>query len=412
VAGCRGHGSRRIIRLLLANHQKAGEMIDQNLKQYATDSQWLDILAIDKHGSTENAAKALSKDAGNIRKSLRRVKEKAAKQGYSPEHDMTHHVVDGFKAKGISTLYGADGEVKVQWVKTMADNARQLEMIMEKFDEGVINFKPFKPTPKPKRVEHDYLTQVTITDFHMGMYACAAETGDDWDIRIAQQVFLNSIHDMIEASPPSGIGVLNQLGDFVHFDGLLAITSASGHILDADTRYSKLVDLVMCVMAEAVRMMLKKFEKVVVIQAEGNHDPAGSIWLRKFIKYMFVNDPRVEVIDNDFPYYAYLFGENMLAYHHAHKKNMAQLAKLFSMDPRFRAMWGQAVHTYIHCGHLHHEKVIDDGGATTTQHPTLSGRDAYAARGGFMSQRGALVHVYHKTEGQVSMHTVRPRSEK
>ena len=89
--------------------------------------------------------------------------------------------------------------------------------------------------------------------------------------------------------------------------------------------------------------------KVVVVQAEGNHDMSGSIWLRKHIKYVFKDDKRVEVIDNEFPYYAYLHGEILLGFHHGHKKKMAQLPKLFSSEPRFRKLWGQvntSLYTY------------------------------------------------------------------
>ena len=384
--------------------------LDPKLKQFASPAQWADYLSVVEHGSSRKASATTGQPDGTIRTNMRRIKEKAAKQGYSPHHDQIHTVPDGQKIKGVSGYYNKDGILSAQWVKSVTDETRQLEMIMERFESGVLNFKQFKPTKQPKRIEADYLTQVTITDYHLGMYAHAAETGDNWDISIAQRVFMNSINDMIAASPDSATGILNQLGDFLHWDGLLAITSQSGHVLDADTRYSKLVDLCMAIMADAVRLMLRKFETVIVVNAEGNHDPAGSVWLRKFIKYMFAHEPRVTVIDNDFPYYAHLFGENMLGYHHGHKMKPASLAKLFAMEPRFRSMWGQAAHTYIHCGHLHHEKTLDDGGATTTQHPTLSGRDAYAARGGYMSQRGAFVHTYHKTQGQVSMHTVRPRA--
>jgi hypothetical protein len=386
-------------------------ILDPKLKQFASAAQWADYKSFVEHGSSRKASAATGRPDASIRTNVRRIKEKGAKQGYAPEYDQIRPAPDGQKLKGVSTYYQKTENTPAQWVKLEADRVRQLEMINEHFESGVLNFKPFKPTKQPKRIEHDYMTQVTITDFHLGMYAHAAETSDDWDIKIAQRVFMNSINDMITTSPNSGTGVLNQLGDFLHWDGLLAVTAASGHVLDADTRYSKLVDLTMAIMSDAVRIMLSKFEKVIIVQAEGNHDPAGSVWLRKFVKYMFINEPRVEVIDNDFPYYAHLFGTNMLAYHHGHKMNPASLAKLFAMEPRFRAMWGQAAHTYIHCGHMHHEKVLDDSGATTTQHPTLSGRDAYAARGGYMSQRGALVHTYHKTEGQISMHTVRPRAK-
>jgi hypothetical protein len=259
-----------------------------------------------------------------------------------------------------------------------------------------------------KHTDKDLLSLITITDFHLGMYAWEAETGDDWDVNISKRVFLNAIADMIEAAPKAHTGFLCQLGDFLHFDGITAITPMSGHILDADTRYSKLVELTIEIMTQAVQMMLKKFGKVVVVQAEGNHDMSGSIWLRKHIKYVF-KDNRVEVIDNEFPYYAYLHGEILLGFHHGHKKKMAQLPKLFASEPRFRKLWGQATQAYIHTGHMHHERVVEDMGAIVEQNPSLSTRDAYSARGGWVSARGAKVITYHTKLGEVHRTTVRPR---
>ena len=215
---------------------------------------------------------------------------------------------------------------------------------------------------------------------------------------------------MIKASPKSGTGVLCQLGDFLHFDGLAAVTPSSHHILDADSRYGKVVDLAMSVMSEAVKMMLKKFGKVIVVSAEGNHDISGSIWLRKYLKHMFADEPRLEVIDNEFPYYALTHGRTMLGFHHGHKVKMAQLHKLFASEPRFRRMWGESDYTYIHTGHYHHERLVEDGGAIAEQHPTLSARDAYAARGGWVSGRGAKIITYSKTDGEVARTTVRPRT--
>lgn len=385
--------------------------MDHNLKKYATDIQWDEYCLYCEHKSYTQVAKILNKDRANIRRSINSLISKAAKQGYSPDHDMTHAVPDGYIAKGISTYYNADGIVTGQWVKSASDKERNIQILIDRLEQGSLNYKPFKPTPYKETADENMLSLLTITDFHLGMYSWSDETGDDWDVAIARDVFLNSINDMISACPKSEVGVLNQLGDFLHFDSLSAITPASGHLLDADTRYGKLVDMSMEVMTEAIKIMLKRFKKVIVVQAEGNHDMAGSVWLRKHIKHMFSEDPRVEVMDIEFPYYAMLWGEIMLAFHHGHKMRMGQLQKLFSSEPRYRAIWGAAKHSYIHTGHMHHERVVEDAGAIIEQHPTLSGRDAYAARGGWVSQRGAKVITYHKTEGETHRFTVRPRIE-
>ena len=375
-----------------------------------TERQRAAVRLIVVEGKTQRGAE---KEAGykthSLKNALNEVKEKAARQGYSPEHDWHHPVPDGHKIKGVSTFYDDMGNPIRQWVKSQTDEQRQFEILCERLDKTIENIKPFKPSKPVIETDLNLLSLLTITDFHLGMYAWEAETGDDWNVEIARDVFLNSIHDMIKASPKSGTGLLCQLGDFLHWDGILSITPSSGHILDADTRYGKLVELSMSVMAEAVRMMLKKFGKVVVVSAEGNHDISGSIWLRKYIKHLFADEKRLSVVDNEFPYYAYLHGETMIAFHHGHKVKLANLHKLFASEPRFRSMWGDANYTYIHTGHYHHERLVEDGGAIAEMHPTLAGRDAYAARGGWVSRRGAKVITYDKKDGEVARVTVRPR---
>lgn len=355
--------------------------------------------------SVEKIVELTGVDKRNVQRYAANLKAKAAREGYSPEEDAAGLAAEGYYVTGKSRY----DPTERQWVKTAIDKERQARILIERLERGNSNFKPFRPGKAPKRCEADMLSLITITDFHMGMYAWGPETGADWDVEIARDTFLGAVHAMIEGSPRSKVGVLNQLGDFLHFDGLSAITPMSGHLLDADTRYAKVVDLTMEVMNEAVRMMLGRFEEVRVIQAEGNHDMSGSVWLRKHIKHMFKNEPRLSVDDSEFPFYAMLHGENMLGFHHGHKVKLGQLFKLFASEPRFRAMWGKAKQTYIHTGHLHHERVVEDGGAIAEQHPTLSARDAYAARGGWVSMRGAKAISYDKVDGEVHRVTVRPK---
>lgn len=378
--------------------------------QFCETERQADVFRLRQQGLTnKQIAERLNVDSRSVYRIMRRVKERAAKSGYSPEHDWNHPVPDGHKIKGVSTFYDDDGRPVRQWVKSQTDEKRQFEILLERLEEAHSGIPPFKPSKKPGKVESSLLSLLTVTDFHLGMYAYEAETGEDWDIKIARDVFLNSIHDMVSASPKAGTGMLCQLGDFLHWDGILNVTPQSGHILDADTRYAKLVDLTMSVMAEAVNIMLAHFGRVVIVNAEGNHDISGSIWLRKHLAHLFSKDRRVQVIDNDYPYYAYLHGQTMLGFHHGHKMKLPQLHKLFASEPRFREMWGKSNYTYIHTGHYHHERVVEDGGAVAEQHPTLAARDAYAARGGWVSRRGAKMITYHDVDGEVSRITVRPR---
>jgi len=376
-----------------------------------SDAQLAVASLLDDGLSKTQVAKNLGIAERNVYRAIQRMKSNAAKRGYSPEHDMIHVVPEGYKVKGVSTYYNEEGKPTGQWVKSATDEQQRVQALLDAVEKAATALPKFKPTKPPANPDENLASLLTITDFHLGMKAWRVSDGDDWDVKIARDVFLNAVNDMISASPRSGTGILNQLGDFLHWDGLVQVTPTSGHHLTGDDRYSKLVELAISVMTEAVQLMLKKFGKVIVVQAEGNHDLASSVWMRKFIKHRFEDEPRVEVIDNEFPYYAYKHGKIMLGFHHGHKMRMAQLQKLFASEPRFRKIWGECEHAYIHCGHLHHERVLDDAGATIEQHPTLAARDNYASSHGYVSQRGAKVITYDKADGEVHRVTVRPRND-
>ena len=116
----------------------------ESLRQWATPAQAEKLDALKKHGSGKCAAKSLGVHERNFWRSLKRLRDAAARQGYSPEHDMTRTAPDGFHVKGTSTYYDADGNPAAQWVKTSIDQERQ-EEIMREAVEALSNRMPEGP---------------------------------------------------------------------------------------------------------------------------------------------------------------------------------------------------------------------------------------------------------------------------
>ena len=166
----------------------------------------------------------------------------------------------------------------------------------------------------------------------------------------------------------ASMGILAQLGDMLHTDSMVPATPTSGHILDQDTRYQNIVRNVIHTLRCIVDMMLKKHDTVHVIQGEGNHDISSSVWLREMFASFYENEPRVTVDTNPLPYYAYQFGDVMLAFHHGHLRKPKDLASVFAAQ--YPQMWGKTSHRYAHCGHLHHKVEVENAGMTVTQHRT------------------------------------------
>lgn len=381
-------------------------IIDPNLKQWATQKQVQIIESVNKHGGFSQAARDLGITRQTMQDSIKGLKSRAARSGYSPDHDMTKTVPNGYIVKGVSTYYNAEGKAAGQWVKSTLDQ-QQLEAHIKAAIEALTqDVKRAKPVAKPKHSIDDLCTQYTFTDCHVGMRSWKPETGDDWDLEIAERILCRSFDHLIASAPDSAVGIVNQLGDFLHYDSLTPITPTSGHILDADGRYSKVIKVAVRILRYIIDGALQKHQRVVVIMAEGNHDMSSAVWLRHLFSLLYENEPRVEVLNSELPYYVYQHGETMLAYHHGHMKKNDQLQQLFAAQ--YPKVWGDTTRRYCHTGHRHHVEEKEHSGMTIFQHSTMAARDAYAARGGWMSERQITSITYHKKFGQVARNTVVP----
>lgn len=374
------------------------------LRSWATVRQLEYLDAIEAHGSNRKAAKALGVDSSVIDKSMRALKAKAAKNSVAA-HQSVDVIPDGYAIKGTSTLV-KDGKVAIQWIKTTADQERQQAAIREAFEAMAQDLPRLEPVAPPGVTIDHLATLYTLTDSHVGMLAWAKEGGADWDLAIAERTLVGCFEQMVNASPPASVGFVNQLGDFLHSDGLLPVTPTSHHVLDQDGRFSKLVATAVRILRRVVDLALKKHQKVVLLLAEGNHDMASSIWLRVMFRALYENEPRVEVIDSELPYYSFKHGKTMLAFHHGHLKKNDQLPLLFASQ--YPQVWGSTSKRYAHVGHRHHLEEKEHSGMTVLQHPTLAARDAYAARGGWHAERAVTAITYHTEYGQVARNTVTP----
>lgn len=331
---------------------------------------------------------------------LRRRVEEAQRRGLAPNATIAvQPPTEGYRVKGTSTLIDTEtGKTKLQWIKTTEDQVRQELAQKAAIEELCKGLQPWQPIKTPRIAEADLLTLYTMTDCHVGMLAWDKETGADWDLVIAERVLTNTLLRMIDAAPASAIGILNQLGDFLHFDSLVPMTPTNHHVLDADSRYQKVVQVAVRILERVIEAMLKKHETVQVYMMEGNHDPAGSVWLRIMFARLFANNPRITIGQSPNPYVAYQHGNTFLGFYHGHLAKKVSLAEIFAAQ--YRQMWGQCEYCYIHTGHLHNAEETERPGVKLIQHPTLAAPDAYAARYGFLSKRQATAMTYHRETGE------------
>jgi hypothetical protein len=377
-----------------------------HLRPFATPKQITFLDAIASAGSIRAAGRAIGTDQATIQRSLTSLKAYAAAKGVAPESDMVHGVPDPFVVRGVSTYYDKSGKPAGQWVKSKLDDERVQAMIAASY-AAMAETLPRIGATSPPDITVDALCNVyTMTDCHMGMLAWHQEGGSDWDLKIAERILTGCFEHMVAASPAARVGVVAQLGDFLHSDGLLPVTPTGGNLLDQDGRFSKIVQASIRVLRRMVDFALARHEHVIVLMAEGNHDMASSIWLRALFRALYEDESRVQVIDSEMPYYIYQHGKTMLAWHHGHLKKIETLPLLFASE--FPRVWGSTSKRYCHTGHKHHTDEKEYSGMSVHQHPTLASRDSYASRHGWIAERQVTSITYHSEYGQVARNTVTP----
>ena len=347
------------------------------------------------------AARALNINKSNVDKVVAAAKKRAVTKSYAPEYGINRPIPDPLVLSGTTHgVHHEKGEI-MTWYKTKTDAAKQLELLKAAINACLEDIPAAKPVAAPTHhVLSDLLNLHVLTDYHLGALAWSQQTrGADWDVEIAADLLVRWWQDAIDRAPDAETGIFCQLGDLIHADNLDAMTPASGHILDADTRHAYVIDTVVLSLRRIMQMMLTKYPKVHVIISDANHDPVGALWMRSFMADLYRDEPRVQVDRSPDTFNSYEHGTVSLGFHHGHKVKPEHVAKVFT--ERFRELYGRTKHTYLHQGHRHHLDDKDYGSAIVFQHPTMAAKDEYAASRGYESARLARVDTYSAVGGKI-----------
>ena len=375
-------------------------MIDANLLSFASVRQAEILEAIEKYGSHRKAAKGLKINPCNVDRAVALVKRKAALQGYSPAHDMTRTVPDGFNVRGVSTFYDVEGKVRGQWIKSSADDERRDALYKEFIEELAVGIKGLSPlVPAPTAVDSDLLAVYPIGDHHHGMKSDAEETGSNYDCKIAGTVLETAVDYLVSLAPPAETALLINLGDYFHANDSTNETPGHGNRLDVDTRYGRVMHSGALALIRCVLRLLEKHKTVIVWNMRGNHDPDAAFSLAMAMCFYFHNEPRVTVDMGSSLYKYQRFGKNLIGSHHGHGAKGNELPLIMAEDRK--EDWGQTDFRVWHCGHIHHKTQKEFPGCVVETHRTLAGSDAWHAGKGYRSKRDMNAIIYHAKFGEV-----------
>jgi hypothetical protein len=363
----------------------------------------------------------------------------AAQSGDAPDFDLVHPLPDGLVLKGASTRYDEAGNVTQQWVKSriagldptdaayLPDPKRisklstftdaqgrvigqwvsekpELAMLDETIKvavaEYLTGYEPIIVAAGPSKFDTDIIPWFQIGDAHVGMLAHEAETGQNFDLKIAERELCTAFATLFDECPYRERCVINDLGDGTHAENLMAVTEASRHPLDVDGRFPKMIGVYVRTMRFIIERALERFRFVDVIINQGNHSRTNDMWMAELLRQVYADTDRVNILNNSGVFISYRMGNTFVMVHHGDKTKPERLAQVMSND--FRQDWGETEYRYIDVGHLHHKwSSRESAGCTIEMWNTLAAKDRWANDGGYRAHQSITRVDRSRTYGEV-----------
>lgn len=350
--------------------------------------------ALRKYGTIKKAAAAL----GVARNTMWRAIQRAEKRVASAEPGMhATKAPEGYVLRGVSTLLDRDGNVTAQWVKTAKDKQEILEDLRAEIAEiaetgrGVL-----PPLPAPTDTSDEELAVYPIADAHVGMLAWGQESGEDYDLGKAEDLYRNTFDQLVSRAPATSDALLLNLGDYYHTDG--RGTTTKGTAVDSDSRPGQMMRVGVRMMRHMVDRLLQRHKSVRVIVKGGNHDNYSGLWLGATLTALYEREPRVTVSDDPAHLEVLRFGACLIGAAHGDKAALRNLPSL--MASKWPRDWGVTEHRHWYTGHIHHDTVTEHPGVTVETLRTLTPKDSYSAAR-YDSGRDLKCDIWHKSSGRV-----------
>ena len=256
-----------------------------------------------------------------------------------------------------------------------------------------------------------YMLEVSLFDAHFGLLAWGQETGENYDLKIAEARYEAAVTDLLQHR----VGFKPELilfpvgNDFLHVNNPEGVTPMGKNVLDVEGRLAKVFETAERAVFNALEAC-RKIAPTKVIWIPGNHDPETSFYLCRVLKAQYHNNPNVTIDVSPSPRKYQHFGANLIGFTHGDEEKHDSLPTIMAVENR--AIWGKVKHCEFHVGHLHKSKetryLAGDtyGGIAVKTLPSLSGTDMWHYRKGYVKgNRVAESFVYEHDEGLVATFT-------
>lgn len=289
------------------------------------------------------------------------------------------------------------------------DKPFNIEAISKHFEELDRKYKP--PLILPEKQEGNLIASVEIADLHIGKLCWHGDTGNNYDYKIARNIYHQIICDVYHELKGKPIEyIFFPVGnDLVNSDTPDKTTTA-GTPQDTDVRWQKLIDVTTEMVINGIEI-LKQIAPVKVSYIASNHDEVTTYGIVNTLGAWFRQDPRVEVDKSPISRKYFLFGKTLVCYAHGNtekpldgtKNKLSKMAALMPVEAK--QLWAQADYAEIHAAHFHSERSTDEvNGIITRRISSPTAADTWTFKSGYIGAvRKAQTFLYDKEIGLIQI---------
>jgi UDP-2,3-diacylglucosamine pyrophosphatase LpxH len=313
-------------------------------------------------------------------------------------------IPSGHFVKGVSTLVGADGETKGQWIKTAKQDEDGFAALVEALGQLAEPWRGMaEPIDPPLHSDEDLLCVFPLGDPHFGLLSWDQDAGENFDLKIAERNLCAAVDHLVSLAPPAKHALIISVGDLFHSDGQHN-TTTKGTRVDVDGRTPKMFWTVLRTFRRLIEKVLQKHAGADVMIVPGNHDALLSLLFAIALSQFYENEPRVRINTSPELFQWHRFGANLIGVTHGDKLKPIDMLGVMATDRA--ADWSDTKHRRFYCGHIHHEVVKEVPGVTVEYLRTLAGSDAWHRGQGYRSGRDMKMDVFHREHGLINRHIV------
>lgn len=253
-------------------------------------------------------------------------------------------------------------------------------------------------------VKEPHLLVVDPADIHIGKLAMAIETGDDYNIEIAEQRVIEGVDGLLNKVSPFGIDrILLIIGnDILHTDNPKR-TTTSGTPQDTDGMWYSTFMIAKSIYVRVIDKLLP-IAPIEIQYNPSNHDYTHGFFLADTLSSWYSNckDISWNITPSHRKYFAY--GKNLIGSTHGDGAKETDLPLLMANEASEH--WHECKYKYFYTHHMHHKRSKEYQGITVETVRSLSGTDSWHHRNGYQHNVKAIeAFLHHREHGQIARFT-------